>query len=70
MFDDNFYNKVRNIVEDELSSSSHDLFHVYRVYKNACLLIRNESVDVDIVKTATLLHDIARVREDMDTSVQ
>jgi uncharacterized protein len=60
------YQKLKEIVEKELreASSAHDIDHVMRVY-NLCLhLARYEpNVDLDVLKTATLLHDIARVRE-------
>jgi uncharacterized protein len=60
------YRKLKKIVEKELEGASpaHDISHVMRVY-NLCLhLARYEpDVDLDILKTAALLHDIARVRE-------
>lgn len=63
------YQKIKKIVEKELSCSAHNMEHVLRVY-NLCLhLAENESdVDLDILKTAALLHDIARVKEDKDDS--
>jgi len=55
------------IVEKEMEGASpaHDINHVMRVY-NLCLkLARYEpDVDLDILKTAALLHDIARTKED------
>ena len=63
------YQKIKEIVEKELSCSAHDMEHVLRVY-NLCLhLAENESdVDLDILKTSALLHDIARAKEDKDDS--
>jgi len=63
------YQKIKEIVEKELSCSAHNLEHVMRVY-NLCLhLAKYESgVDLDVLKTAALLHDIARVKEDQDNS--
>jgi uncharacterized protein len=63
------YLKLKQIVEKELSCSSHNMDHVMRVY-NLCLdLAKNEpGVDLDVMKTAVLLHDIARVKEDQDDS--
>ncbi len=63
------YQKIKKIVEKELSCSAHNMEHVLRVY-NLCLhLAENESnVDLDILKTAALLHDIARAKEDKDDS--
>jgi uncharacterized protein len=64
---DNRLQKIREIVEKELSSSHHDIEHIERVY-NLCLhLAKHESnVDLEILKTAALLHDIARFKEFQD----
>jgi uncharacterized protein len=58
------YQKIREIVEKELSNLHHDMEHVLRVY-NLCLhLAKHEpNVDWNILKTAALLHDIARAKE-------
>lgn len=63
------YQKIKEIVEKELSCSAHNIEHVMRVY-NMCLhLAKDESdVDLDILKTSALLHDIARAKEDKDDS--
>ena len=57
------------IVEKEMEGASpaHDIDHVMRVY-NLCLVLANcePKIDLDILKTAALLHDIARTREDKD----
>jgi len=39
--------------------SGHDWWHVYRVWKNAIQIARQEHVDMFIVELAALLHDIA-----------
>jgi len=61
------YCQLKRIVEKEMdgASPSHDVSHVMRVY-NLCLeLARCEpNVDMDVLKTAALLHDIARNEED------
>jgi len=61
------YRKIKEIVEKELSCSAHAMEHVMRVY-NLCLhLAKYESgIDLDVLKTAALLHDIARVKEFQD----
>jgi len=63
------YRQLKKIVEKEMEGASpaHDINHVMRVY-NLCLKLAKyePSVDLDILKTATLLHDIARTREDKD----
>ncbi len=63
------YEKIRQIVERELSSSAHDLAHVMRVYALCLRLSEGVSgVDLHVLKTAILLHDIARAKEDQDKS--
>ena len=39
--------------------SGHDWWHVYRVWKNAILIGKNENADMFIVELGALLHDIA-----------
>lgn len=57
------------IVEKEMEGASpaHDIDHVMRVY-NLCLVLANcePKIDLNVLKTAALLHDIARTREDKD----
>jgi uncharacterized protein len=64
---DNKLQKIKQIVKKELSSSHHDIEHIERVY-NLCLhLAKYEyNVDLEILKPAALLHDIARFREFQD----
>jgi len=61
------YRKLKEIAEKALreASPAHDINHVMRVY-NLCLhLAKHEpDVDLDVLKTAALLHDIARTEED------
>lgn len=47
------------------------MLHVYRVLSFALDIAQNEKeiVDMDILITATLLHDIAREEERLDPSV-
>ncbi len=60
---------MKTIVGKEMEGASpaHDINHVMRVY-NLCLQLASyePSVDTDVLKTAALLHDIARTREDKD----
>jgi len=60
--------KIKKIAEKELSHSDHDMDHVMRVYNLALRLAENEEVDLDVLKAATLLHDIARAKEDNDNT--
>jgi len=56
--------KIKEIMEKELSCSAHNLDHVMRVH-NMCVFLSKyeENVDLDILVPAALLHDIARVIE-------
>ena len=60
------YQRLYEIVKKEMEGASpaHDINHVMRVY-NLCMLLAKyeENVDLDVLKTAALLHDIARARE-------
>lgn len=58
---------MKKIVKKEMEGASpaHDINHVMRVYSLCLRLAANEpDVDLDVLKTAALLHDIARTRED------
>jgi len=61
------YRQLKMIAEREMEEASpaHDINHVLRVY-NLCLKLAKyePNVDLDILKTAALLHDIARTKED------
>lgn len=61
------YARLKKIVEKELKCSAHNMEHVMRVY-NLCLLLASgeKDIDLDVLKSAALLHDIARVKEDSD----
>ena len=41
------------------AEGGHDWFHIHRVYNNAKLIAKNESVDEFVVALGALLHDIA-----------
>ena len=62
------YQRIREIAEKEMDCSAHDMEHVMRVYKLCLELAEGEIVDMDVLKSAALLHDIARTREDQDNS--
>jgi uncharacterized protein len=61
------YRQLKMIAEREMQGASpaHDINHVLRVY-NLCLKLAKcePNVDLDILRTAALLHDIVRTRED------
>jgi len=61
------YLKLKEIAEKELKKASpaHDINHVMRVYSLCLRLAEHESdIDLDVLKSAALLHDIARTKED------
>ncbi|MCX8190475.1 MAG: HD domain-containing protein [Candidatus Diapherotrites archaeon] len=61
--------RLLKCVEKELACSAHDIEHVMRVY-NLCLLLSadEDDIDLDVLKSAAILHDIARVKEDSNKS--
>ena len=63
--------KLKEIVKQEIEGTdpSHDFLHVMRVY-NLCLEIAKyeQNVDLEVLKVAALLHDIARIKEDFDNT--
>ena len=67
----NKYEKIKEIVEKELLGldAGHDMKHVMRVYK-LCLRISKKfkDVDMEVLRTATLLHDIGGPKEVKDKS--
>jgi len=61
------YRRLKAIAEKALreASPAHDINHVMRVYSLCLRLAKHEpDVDLDVLKTAALLHDIARTKED------
>ncbi len=59
--------KVKTAVEAELACSAHNMAHVLRVYHLCLQLAKDEQgVNIEVLELASLLHDIARVREDTD----
>jgi len=60
-----FFEKLREkAMEYFESGDGHGFDHVERVYNNVLDISKGEEVDMDIVKAAALLHDVARSRED------
>ena len=54
---DNAIRFVKHQLEN--AEGGHDWFHIERVYKNALLIAKEEKCDLEVVKLAALLHDIA-----------
>jgi uncharacterized protein len=67
---DGKYLKLLEIVETELSNdSSHTVDHIQRVWRTAMqIAVEEKDVNLDVLKPAILLHDIARIKEDSDKS--
>lgn len=63
--EENFFDKLRNYVRLYMEKGgSHEFSHVERVYNLATKIAKEEKADLDIVRAASLLHDIARSKED------
>ena len=61
MNQDDLISKTVAYVKKELDGAEggHDWWHIERVWKNAKLISKSESVDIFVVELAALLHDIA-----------
>ena len=64
MLDDFIFEKMRDRSEGFFELSHHDKSHVERVYNLAVRIAKEENADLDVVKAAALLHDVARAMED------
>ena len=65
MEDNKFFEKLREKVKTIMGEKgSHDFSHTERVYNYSILISKGLNVDLDIVKTSALLHDIARDKEE------
>jgi len=66
MSNDELFEKIKMKSEKFYKHSHHDKFHVERVYNLALRIAKEEnySVDLDVIKAAALLHDVARAMED------
>lgn len=64
MLSDSIFDKIRQKTDQYFRHSHHDKSHVQRVYNLALRIADEEKADMDIVKAAVLLHDIARALED------
>jgi len=64
MLSDSVFDRIRRETDQYFRHSHHDKSHVQRVYNLALKIAEGEKADLDIVKAAVLLHDIARALED------
>lgn len=60
----NLFDEIRERSKEFFKHSFHSKIHVERVYKLATKLAKEENADLEIVKVAALLHDVARAMED------
>jgi len=67
MVNNSVFNKIRKRTAQYYKHSHHDKYHIERVYNLAVRIAQQEKADIDTVKAAVLLHDIARAREDEGT---
>ena len=53
-------NKTLEYVKTKLEndSSGHDFWHIYRVWKNAINIAKDEKVDILVIELAAILHDL------------
>lgn len=62
-----FYEKLKEKIQKYYESGgSHAFDHTQRVYNLSLRLSKNQKVDLDVVKAAALLHDVARLKEDKE----
>ncbi len=65
MLDQKFFDELETIAKKHFEGGgSHEFSHTKRVYNMSLLISEGENVDLDVVKAAALLHDIAREKED------
>jgi len=67
MLDESVFQEIRDRSLEFFRLSHHDKSHVERVYNLALRIAKEEGADLDVVKAAVLLHDIARAMEDEGT---
>lgn len=61
---EDLFDEIRERSKEFFKYSFHSKAHVERVYKFATKLAEEENADLEIVKAAALLHDVARAMED------
>ena len=64
MMNDSVFEQIKERSQEFFKHSHHDKSHVERVYNLAVRIAKEENADLDVVKAAVLLHDIARAMED------
>ena len=64
MLDNAVFQQIEKRSKEFFRLSHHDWSHVERVYNMALRIAKREGADLDVVKAAVLLHDVARAMED------
>jgi uncharacterized protein len=65
MINEEFYKKLKTKIQSNFEEGgSHAFDHTERVYNLALKIGKKEKADLDVLKAASLLHDIARLKED------
>jgi len=64
LLNDAVFEIIKTRSEEFFRLSHHDKSHVERVYNLAVRIAEEENADLDVVKAAVLLHDVARAMED------
>jgi len=64
MLEDAVFEEIAQKSEQFFRLSHHDKSHVKRVYNMAVYIAKEEGADLDVIKAAVLLHDVARALED------
>jgi uncharacterized protein len=68
--DDKFFDGLIKRIQPYFEEKgSHDFNHTERVYNLAIMIAKGRDVDMDVVRAATLLHDIARKKQEEDFSL-
>jgi len=63
--EDQFFDKLRESIQTNYEpGGSHAFDHTKRVYNLALRLAKGKQLDLDVIRAATLLHDISRLKED------
>jgi len=64
MLSDSVFKQIGELSKEFFKHSHHSKSHVERVYNLAVKIAKEENADLDVIRAAALLHDIARALED------
>lgn len=60
--------KIKNLLEKEITCPAHKLDHSLRVYNLCLYLAKGKNIDMEVLEAAALLHDIGGAKETADPS--